>query len=101
MEPVDVLAAVAGAWGVLMAVSPALQIRRMLRTRSAEDVSLGYFGILLPGFALWVAYGIARGDLALVVPNFVALAVTLTTVGVAVRLRTAAVDADELAPGAD
>ena len=90
MEPIDVLAVVAGAWGVLMAVSPTLQIRRMLRTRSAEDVSLGSFGILLPGFALWVAYGAARRDPALVVPNLVALVVTLTTVAVAVRLRRAA-----------
>lgn len=71
----------------------------MLRTRSAEDVSLGYFGILLPGFALWIAYGSARGDLALVVPNAVALCVTLTTVVVAVRLRsTRAGDDASLAP---
>jgi len=89
VAPVDMLGLVAGAWGVAMAVSPALQIRRMLRTRSAEDVSLGYFGVLLPGFVLWIAYGAARGDLALVVPNTVATCVTLTTVLVAVRLRSA------------
>lgn len=98
MNATDVLAVVAASWGVAMAVSPVLQIRRMLQTRSAEDVSLGYFGILLPGFALWIAYGLSRGDLALIVPNSVALLVTLTTVGIALRLRReTAVDAERLA----
>ncbi|GEN78597.1 SemiSWEET family sugar transporter [Actinotalea fermentans] len=98
MNVSDVLAVVAASWGVAMAVSPVLQIRRMLQTRSAEDVSLGYFGILLPGFALWIAYGLSRGDLALVVPNSVALVVTLTTVGIALRLRReAAADVERLA----
>lgn len=98
MDGTEVLAVAAATWGVAMAVSPVLQIRRMLATRSAEDVSLGYFGILLPGFALWIAYGAARGDLALVVPNSVAMLVTLTTVGIAVRLRReTATDAERLA----
>ena len=98
MNVTDVLAVTAATWGVAMAVSPVLQIRRMLQTRSAEDVSLGYFGILLPGFALWIAYGVARGDLALVVPNSVAMVVTVTTVAIAFRLRAAtAADVDRLA----
>ena len=40
------LAVVAAAWGVLMGVSPVLQIRRMLRLRSSRDVSIGYFAVL-------------------------------------------------------
>ena len=47
---VSVLAASASAWGVLMGLSPVLQIRRMLRERSSREVSLGYFSILLAGF---------------------------------------------------
>ena len=39
---VSVLAATASAWGVLMGLSPVLQIRRMLRQRSSREVSLGY-----------------------------------------------------------
>ncbi len=89
MSATDILAVAAATWGVVMAVSPSLQIRRMLQTRSAEDVSLGYFGILLPGFLLWIAYGVARGDLALVVPNSVALCIGLATLAVAVWLRRA------------
>ena len=72
-----------------MALAPALQIRRMIVRRSSADLSLGYFGVLLPGFALWVGYGIARHDWPLVVPNTIALTVGIVTVvvGIVVRRR--------------
>jgi len=84
---VSVLAATASAWGVLMGLSPVLQIRRMLRERSSREVSLGYFSILLAGFLLWISYGIAAGNMWLVVPNSIALLVGFTLVAVALRLR--------------
>jgi len=84
---VSVLAISASAWGVLMGLSPVLQIRRMLRERSSREVSLGYFSILLAGFLLWISYGIAAGNLWLVVPNSTALLVGLTLVAIALRLR--------------
>ena len=80
------LAVVAAAWGVLMGVSPVLQIRRMLRLRSSRDVSIGYFAVLLVGFVLWLSYGIAARNLALIVPNGVALLIGGSTIGVAVQL---------------
>jgi MtN3 and saliva related transmembrane protein len=83
---VNGLAIAAAAWGVLMGVSPVLQIRRMLKQRSSSDVSIGYFAVLLIGFLLWMAYGIASGNLALIVPNSVALLVGASTVAVALRL---------------
>jgi len=78
-----VLAVCAATWGVVMAVAPLLQLRR----RSAADVSIGYLALLLPGFCLWVGYGIAFGDIALVVPNAVAAVIAGLTFAVAVRLR--------------
>jgi MtN3 and saliva related transmembrane protein len=82
-----VLETTAAAWGVVMAVSPVLQVRRMLLTRSAEDVSTGYFLLLIPGFLLWVAYGIASGDLFLAIPNAIAAIVAVALLGVAITLR--------------
>jgi MtN3 and saliva related transmembrane protein len=82
-----VLGTMAAAWGVVMAVSPVLQVRRMLLTRSAEDVSTGYFLLLIPGFLLWVAYGIASGDLFLAIPNAIAAIVAVALLGVAITLR--------------
>jgi uncharacterized protein with PQ loop repeat len=80
------LAVAAAVWGVLMGVSPLLQIRRMLRQRSSRDVSIGYFAVLLVGFVLWLGYGIAARNLALIVPNLVALLIGASTIAVAVQL---------------
>ncbi len=47
-----VLAVAAATRAVAMALPPALQIRMIVRRRSARDVSIGYFSVLLVGFAL-------------------------------------------------
>ena len=83
----DALGPLAAGYGVLMAVSPMLQIRRMVETRSSSDISLAYLAVLEFGFALWIAYGIALGNWALIVPNSVAFSVGLATILVALRLR--------------
>jgi uncharacterized protein with PQ loop repeat len=84
-----VLGIAAAAWGVVMALAPILQIRRMIIRRSSADLSLGYFGVLLPGFALWVGYGLTRSDWPLVIPNTIALTVGAATVvaGIVMRRR--------------
>ncbi len=84
----DALAVMAAGWGLLMAISPLLQIRRMLERRSSADVSLGYLAVLQVGFVLWIAYGIAIGNLALIVPNTVALLVGTAAMLVTRRYRT-------------
>jgi uncharacterized protein with PQ loop repeat len=81
------LAVGAATWGVVMALSPLLQIRRMLTTRSSKDVSIGYFIVLLVGFGLWVAYGVSIGNFALIIPNTVALVTGVVTIVIAVLLR--------------
>ena len=87
------MGAIAGAvtvYGVVMALAPGLQVRRMLRERSAAGVSLGYAGVLWVGFGLWLAYGIDAGDLPLILANTVALAATGTMILGARRVRRAA-----------
>lgn len=81
------LAVAAGAWGVAMAVAPALQIRKIRRLGSSRDVSVGYLLVLVVGFVLWIAYGVALGNVTLIVPNSVALCVGLVTINVALRYR--------------
>ena len=70
-----------------MAISPGLQIRKMLLHRSSREVSIAYFWVLLVGFTLWVAYGLAISNWFLVVPNAVAFTVCVTTIAVALRYR--------------
>jgi uncharacterized protein with PQ loop repeat len=86
---VDILGICAGTWGVVMAIAPGMQLRKMLRTRNSGDVSLSFFSLLLPGYVLWVSYGVARGDPALIVPNAVAFCVAVATMLVALHFRRA------------
>jgi len=82
-----VLAVAAATWAVLMALGPVLQIRAIVRRRSSQGVSAGYFGVLLVGFALWVAYGLASGSVVLVVPNTIAFVAALATLVATIRYR--------------
>ena len=79
----DALGITAATFGVLMAISPLLQIRRMFQTRSSTDVSLGYLWVIEIGFGVWIAYGLSLPNMAIVVPNSVALTVGLITILVA------------------
>jgi uncharacterized protein with PQ loop repeat len=82
-----VLGILAGSRAVLMAISPLLQIRRIVRLRSSKELSIPYFGILVFGFLLWLAYGIAIANLALIIPNSLAAVIALATIAVARRYR--------------
>ncbi len=84
---VELLGGVTAGWAVMMALSPILQIRRMLAARSSAPVSVGYFVVLCIGFALWVAYGFGVHNAVLIIPNLAALVVSSTTIGVALHLR--------------
>jgi len=70
-----------------MAVAPLLQIRAMRVHRSSKAVSIGYQQVLLVGFFLWLSYGIALANWALIVPNTIAALVSATTIVVARRFR--------------
>jgi MtN3 and saliva related transmembrane protein len=84
---VGYLAAAAATWGVAMAVSPLLQIRAIRAHRSSRGVSVAYQQVLLVGFILWLSYGIALGNPAIIVPNTVAAVVCVATILIALRYR--------------
>ena len=83
----DALGFLAATWGVMMAVSPALQVRRILERHSSADISIAYLAVLQVGFTLWVAYGISLRNPAIIVPNAVALLVGAATIAIAFRFR--------------
>lgn len=82
-----VLGIAAAGWAVAMALAPLLQLREVVRRRSASGLSLAYPFVLLVGFALWVGYGLASGDLPLVVPNSLAFLVMVVFAAAIFRLR--------------
>jgi len=63
-------------WGVVMAVAPVLQIRRIRAAGSSAGISRAHLVVLLVGFSLWLAYGLAIDLLPLVITNAVSLVAT-------------------------
>ena len=59
-----------------------------MTTRSSRRISLGYLTVLLVGFALWLGYGVAINNLAIIVPNTVALLTGVATIAVVLHYRS-------------
>lgn len=87
MTTSDLLAVGATIAGLAMALAPSLQIRRMRRTRSSNDVSLLYLGLLDLGFVLWIAYGWSITNWVLVGTNSASLTFMTITILVALMYR--------------
>ena len=54
------------------------QVLRVWRTRSTKDISLKMFLVLVTGLALWLTYGLWRGEIPLVLANGVTLVLAST-----------------------
>ena len=50
------------------------QIRRILKTRSAHDISWWMFGIMTVGATLWLVWGLATNAVPVIAANVVTLA---------------------------
>lgn len=88
---VTVLGLVAGTLTTLAFVP---QVIKTWQTKSGEDLSLGTFGTLAAGVALWLAYGLILGDVPIIAANGVTLVLVLAVVALIVhyRRRTAVED---------
>lgn len=87
MDVTATLGVAAAAFGVAMGLSPLLQVRHMVARGSSGDVSLPFLLVLLAGFVLWLAYGVALGNAALIVSNAVAITSYAITTAAVLRLR--------------
>jgi len=50
------------------------QLKKIWATGETEDISLKMFLILATGIALWVVYGVLKGDAVIILANSVSLA---------------------------
>ena len=76
------LSAIAGSFGILMGASPLLQAFRAHQRRSSADISMPFLALLWIGGAAWLAYGIALGNLAMMVANIVGVIACTTAIAV-------------------
>jgi MtN3 and saliva related transmembrane protein len=66
--------------GTLTTIAFVPQLLRILRTRSAHDISWWMFGILIAGVALWLWYGIRVNALPVILANAVTLVLAVAIV---------------------
>ena len=57
------------------------QVIKTWRTRSSADLSLGMYGLLTTGAALWLTYGLLIRDLPVILTNAVTLVLLLAVLG--------------------
>ncbi|MBX3455355.1 SemiSWEET transporter [Ferrovibrio sp.] len=63
--------------GTLTTVAYLPQVIQVWRTRSARDISLGMFLLMVSGISLWLIYGLMIGSVALIAANSVTLVLTM------------------------
>lgn len=56
------------------------QVLRIWRRKKADDISLSMYLVLSTGVALWLAYGIHLGDIAIMAANAGTLAMTVAVI---------------------
>jgi MtN3 and saliva related transmembrane protein len=72
---VDFLFPVIGFMATGFSVSSSVpQIRKALRTKKSDDVSIRFIIVLIIGLSLWVVYGIGKNDIVLIIGNSIAVA---------------------------
>ncbi len=71
--------------GTLTTIAFLPQVVRAWRTRSTRDVSLNMYLVLVTGVALWLAYGLLRSDLPLILANSVTLLLAGTVLALKLR----------------
>ena len=82
MDMTNVIGLVAGFLTTLAFVP---QATRIWKTKSARDVSLPTYLSLSLGVALWLAYGLLKGEFPIIVWNAVTLMIAMAIVALKVR----------------
>jgi MtN3 and saliva related transmembrane protein len=53
------------------------QIRKALKTKDTEDVSIRFLVVLIVGLFLWAIYGIGRADIVIVIGNSIGVSLNI------------------------
>lgn len=64
--------------GTLTTASFLPQVVKTWKTRHTKDISLYMFLLLVLGICLWVAYGLIKNDIPVVIANVISLALVST-----------------------
>ena len=81
----DLTTAVGLAAGLLTTLSLVPQVTKIWKTRSAKDVSRKMFIAFCLGVALWLVYGVAKGDVPMMIWNSISLVLALSILAMKLR----------------
>ena len=81
----DLITVVGLAAGLLTTLSLVPQVTKIWKTRSAKDVSRKMFIAFCLGVALWLVYGVAKGDVPMMIWNSISLVLALCILGMKLR----------------
>ena len=84
MEGLTLLGLLAGG---LTTVSFVPQVRKIWKTKKAEDVSLLMFVAFCVGVSLWIMYGFMKGEAAIIITNAVTLVLGAAIVWMKLKFR--------------
>lgn len=74
----DVLITFIGLLATAFTVASTLpQIRKAIKTRDTNDVSIRFLLVLIGGLFFWVVYGLGRSDIVIVIGNSIGVSLNL------------------------
>jgi MtN3 and saliva related transmembrane protein len=75
---VDILLTFIGLLATAFSVASTLpQIRKALKTKDTEDVSIRFLVVLIIGLSLWSIYGFGRADIVILVGNAIGVSLNI------------------------
>ena len=83
---VDILLTFIGLLATAFSVASTLpQIRKALRTKDTEDVSIRFLIVLIIGLSLWAIYGVGKADIVILIGNSIGVSLNICMLVLKVR----------------
>ena len=74
----DILWFIVGFMATAFAVSSTIpQMKKALKTKKSDDVSIRFILVLIIGLSLWVVYGVGRKDIVIIIGNSIGVALNI------------------------
>ena len=75
---VDLLITFIGLLATVFTVASTVpQIKKALRTKDTDDVSIRFLVVLIVGLFLWALYGVGRADIVIIIGNSIGVALNI------------------------
>ena len=84
MNTIDIIGYLAA---LLTTVSFIPQVYKIIKTKSAKDISLGMYSVFMVGILLWLIYGFTIGSMPVTIANFITLLLVLVILFLKIKLK--------------